>query len=499
MSLVLRDYQVKLIDDTRAALRRSKRVVAQLPTGGGKTALSTEMLKRVISKGARGMFSVHRQELIDQTMRTFAEFDLPYGVISSGFPEAPREPIQIASIDTLRARLQRNPKSIVRPDFLVVDECHHAAAGGWSFVLQHFAGCQIVGLTATPKRLDGRPLRGLFDEMVCGPSTAELIERGYLSRYRPFMPSVPDLGGVVTQMGDYNKRQLGGAMDKPAITGDAISHYLRLASGRRALAFCVSIDHSKHVVQQFREAGVVAYHLDGETNRGERREAIAAFRRGDIKVLSNVDLFGEGFDVPAAEVSIMLRPTKSLSLYLQQCGRVLRPLEGKAPAILLDHAGNIARHGLPCDEREWTLDGEVKTKKKPGEVSVKNCPRCFFVHPIGRPKCPECGFVYTKQGRDVEQKDGVLNEVVDVDERRAEQLKLALEKKGENARARSLEDLINLGRARGYREPEKWAAHLMTARGMNKLQVQNMLVAFLKEEGGPHSMKKLSELFGVKA
>ena len=470
--LELRDYQVDLIDRVRVALRSHRRVVAQLPTGGGKTALSTTMLKTVASKGFGGMFTVHRQELVDQTIRTFTEFGLPYGVISAGYKEAPRELIQIASIDTLRARLRAGWRPKIAPKLIVADECHHAAAGGWAYVLSEFADAKIIGLTATPERLDGRGLDEQFDHMECGPSTGELIRRGYLSKYRPFCPSPPDLTGAKTKMGDFVKRDIGGIMDKSSITGDAISHYLAHARDRRALVFCVSVEHSQHVVQQAKDAGIVAWHLDGETNRGERRQAITAFRRGEIKMLSNVDLFGEGFDVPAADVSIMLRPTRSKALFLQQCGRVLRPLEGKAPAILLDHAGNIHRHGLPCDEREWSLAGVDKQKGEAPAVEPKTCPKCMFTHRAGPPKCPNCGFKYDKQSREVDQVEGVLSEVVDLaalrkekKEREAAEKKAVAEKRiEENRRARTIDDLVELGKLRGYREPEKWAAHVYTAR-----------------------------------
>lgn len=476
MALTLRNYQVDLIDRVRVALRSHRSVVAQLATGGGKTALATKMLRTVSEKKAPSMFVVHRQELIDQTMRTFAEFDLPYGVISAGFTPSPHALIQIASIDTLRARLMRDPSFLVRrPKFVIWDECHHIAAAGWSFVKQQFSNSQHVGLTATPERLDGKGLRDHFDHMECGPPMEWLIDNGYLSKYRAFMPSRPDLSRVHVERGDFVKGENEAAMDRPSITGDAVSHYLQHAKGRRALAFCVSVKHSRHVVEQFNQSGIVSWHLDGETNRGERREAIAAFRRGDIKVLSNVDLFGEGFDVPAAECSIMLRPTRSLSLHLQQCGRVLRPLEGKAPAILLDHAGNLARHGFPDDHREWTLDGRDKKKAEEKEVNLKRCPKCAFAHRVGPPHCPNCGFAYEKKPREVDYVEGSLGEV-DVEAMKRERkrevsdairnaIRSAPAEASEADRMKlTLDALIAIGTARKYKSPERWAAYYLTAR-----------------------------------
>ncbi len=454
--MILRPYQTALIDDARVVLRHHNAVLMQLPTGGGKTAIATQMMATVAAKHRLGAFICHRQELVDQTVRTFSEFGVPHGIISSGYTPNPTLPIQVCSIDTLRARLLAG-RPVPKFDFLMWDEAHHVAAAGWTKVMRYFPRAKHVGLTATPERLDGKGLRAQFQAMVQGPTTAELIAAGFLTPYRAFAPSAPDLGGVHTKMGDFVRGENEAAMDRPSITGDAVGHYLRHARDKRALAFCVSVAHSQHVVEQFRGAGVVAWHLDGKTDRGVRRQAVAAFRRGEIKVLSNVDLFGEGFDVPSADASIMLRPTKSLALYLQQCGRVLRPSPGKSHALLLDHAGNIQRHGLPDDDREWSLDGRQARTKRDDEASVpvRQCPKCYACHRPA-PRCPSCGWNYELKAREVDQVDGDLAEI-DVAAQRRERL-------AEQGRADTIEGLIELGRKRGYASPEKWAAHLWTAR-----------------------------------
>ena len=456
----LRPYQTALIDACREALRGHSSVLMQLPTGGGKTAIATQMCATVAAKGRKGAFIVHRQELVDQTVRTFSEFSVPHGIISAGYAPNPTLPIQICSIDTLRARIAAG-RWMPRFDFLMWDECHHVAAAGWTKVMQHYPKAKHVGLTATPERLDGKGLRSNFQAMVQGPPTAQLIADGYLVPYRAFAPSTPDLGGVHTKMGDYVRGENEAAMDRPSITGDAVQHYLKHARDKRALAFCVSVAHSQHVVSQFKAAGVVAWHLDGKTDRGERRQAVAAFRRGEIKVLSNVDLFGEGFDVPSADASILLRPTKSLALYLQQCGRVLRPSDGKRHALLLDHAGNIARHGLPDDDREWSLDGREERRKSAGDTAppVRQCPRCYHCHRPA-PTCPACGWSYEAKARQVDEVDGTLEEIDLEAVRRAEKY----ERLQEQDKAKTLADLIAIGHKRKYQHPEKWAAHLWTAR-----------------------------------
>ena len=452
MTFALRDYQQDMIDRTRVALRTSRRVLIQSPTGSGKTALAAAMLGTASQRGSRCGFLVHRQELIDQTIATFTKVGIPFGVIAAGYSPNPFAAVQIASIDTLKNRLEK----IIPFDFLVVDEAHHASAAGWAKTIDHFSSAYVVGLSATPARLDGKGLDHIFHDIVIGPKVSWLMEQGFLADYRAFAPPPPDLAGVHTRMGDFARGELADAMDKPSITGDAVAHYLKLARDRQAVCFCISVQHSKHVADTFRAAGIMAWHLDGNTPRDDRRKAIDAYRKGDIKVLCNVDLFGEGFDLPSIDVSILLRPTKSLALYLQQVGRSLRPGVGKT-AIILDHAGNIMRHGMPDDERQWSLNGAPKSERA---TAVRNCPKCFAAHKPAL-TCPECGHDYRSDetadtGRKVEQIDGELVEIDKAVMRRRANV--------DQARAQTLDDLIELGRKRGYKNPAFWASKIWTSR-----------------------------------
>lgn len=453
MTFQARAYQDAMIDQVRVKLRTHKRVLLQLPTGGGKTVVGGKMIESAAGKGHRCFFTVHRRELIEQTVETFNDVGIRHGVIASGHPFHSLERVQICSIDTLKHRMHLVANA--PPKFIMIDEAHHVGAAGWKAVAQAFPDAFVVGLTATPERLDGKGLDDVFHDIVLGPSTAWLIGNGYLCDYRAFAPSAPDMDGVHVRMGDYVKSEASAAMDKPTITGDAISHYLKLARGKSAVCFCVSVEHSKHVAEQFRQAGVMAWHLDGGTPYGERSEAIRAFRNGEIKVLTNVDLFGEGFDLPSLVASILLRPTKSLALYLQQVGRALRTAPGKDRALILDHAGNIARHGLPDEEREWGLKGRDKKKKAGAAIDARQCPRCFALHRPA-PVCPECGHVYEGQPREVEEVAGELREIDVQTERRV--------KTAEQFAAQTIEDLIALGKKRGYRNPDAWAAHVYSAR-----------------------------------
>jgi len=454
MTITLRPYQTKIIEQTRALLREVNSVLIQAPTGAGKTALTASMLGTAAQRGHRSFFTVHRAELIDQSAAAFELAGIPYGVIAAGYRPNPLAPVQIASIDTLKHRLDR----VTAPALIVADEAHHMAAAGWARVKAAFPNARHVGLTATPWRLDGTGLGAWYDRMVRGPGVRWLIENAYLSPYRAFAPSHPDLGNVHTRGGDYVQTELAEVMGAAAIVGDAVQHYRRHAAHKRAVAFCVNIKHSQMVAAQFRAAGFVAHHLDGNTARDERRAAIKAFREGHIQVLTNVDLFGEGFDLPAIEAAILLRPTKSLSLYLQQVGRSLRTFEGKTHALILDHANNIATHGLPDDDRDWTLEDRDRRKKGAGDepnFAVRQCPKCYATHRPA-PVCPSCGHVYEAAGRKIEEIDGELREVDPEVARRA--------RAREQAQASTLDDLVRLAQTRGYKRPEAWAAHVYSAR-----------------------------------
>lgn len=351
--LTLRPYQEKLISEARQALRSTRNICLQAPTGSGKTVLMAYMLGGARDKGLRSWFIVHRVELLRQSVDEFLKFGLSVGVVSAGMPMDHGKSIQVCSIQTLVRRLDK----LAPPTFIAIDECHHATASSWSKVLHSYPDAFRVGLTATPERLDGTGLRMHFNEMIEGPTVKELIAQGYLSDYKMFAPSRVDTKGLRVRMGDYVTSDMEELVDKPTITGDAVHHYKKLCPGARALAFCISVKHSKHVCSEFNKAGIRAEHVDGTTNKQQRKESMDRFKSGETRVLTSVELFGEGVDVPAMEAAILLRPTKSLCLYLQQVGRALRPYEGKT-AIILDHVGNHERHGLPDDDREWSLDSK---------------------------------------------------------------------------------------------------------------------------------------------
>ncbi len=454
MSITLRPYQQSLIDETRKRMRDGcRRLIIQAPTGSGKTALTAAMLKAAADKGTRSWFLVHRAELVQQSEAAFRLAGLRHGIIAAGYAPDVNAPVQICSVQTLVKRLGRFP----RPDMVVSDECHHAVAGTWTKILAHAPGVYHIGLTATPVRLDGKGLSMHFDDIILGPTVNDLIARGYLADYEVYAPQLALTDGLHTRAGDYAKDEVAAMMEKPTITGDAIAHYKRLALGKRAIVFASSIKHSQAIAQQFREQQIAAAHVDGDTDRDERLRIMRAFRDGSIRVVTNVDLFGEGVDVPSIEAAILLRPTKSLGLYLQQVGRALRPSEGKQHAIIIDHVGAVRYHGLPDDPHEWTLDGVDKgSGKEKAEVGVKICPACFRAVRSVVKVCP-CGHSFAPKPREIAHVDGEL-EKVDKDAARRAARK-------EQGMARSLDELMAIGVSRyGQKNGQAWARVLWASR-----------------------------------
>lgn len=446
----LRDYQVRDRDRLREAFRRTRRVLYQLPTGGGKTVTFCDIVANAASRGKRTYVVVHRQELVSQTSEKLSAYGVPHGIVMPRITPS-HELVQICMVQTLGRRVDKLPA----PDFIVWDEGHHAAAGTWSTLIQRWPNAFHLLVTATPERLDGKGLSGFADEMVCGPSVKELTRRGFLSPVRVFTSKDQlDKTGIDIVRGDYDAAQVAERVRKSQIVGDSVKHYRELCHGAPALAFCCNIDEAQKTADQFKAAGYNAVAIDGTTETWHRKAVLAGLANGSVHVVTSCNLISEGFDCPGVVAAILLRPTRSVTLYLQQVGRALRPFAGKSHAIILDHVGNVFEHGMPDTDREWALEGRKARKRKTDDepaVSVKQCPMCFRCHEPA-PVCPECGYIY--EGRKPEKVDGVLTEMSDDDIARLEARKT---RRREEGRARSLDQLISLAAARGYKNPVKWA------------------------------------------
>lgn len=415
-TIELRDYQEKIIDDIREQWRSGKkRVVAVLPTGSGKTALSTWMLAEAKERGNKCLFLVHRKELLDQTCSEFKRQGLLFGLIKSGYKLDTFPDINIAMIPTMASRINKE-KPVPDADFVVIDECHMSRSATWTRVLEHYKGAYVLGLTATPRRLDGKGLGKLFQVIVEGPSVADLISRGHLSDFRYHASTIDiDTKSMREQMGDYHKDDVKEAMRQRRIVGNAVREYKEKCAGKQAIVFADCVENSINLRDEFLINGVDAEHADGKTKKDERDEIVERFRRGELTVLCNCNLFVEGFDVPQAQVAILMRPTKSLTRFLQSVGRVMRPFPGKPYAMIMDHVGDFRRHGLPDKVREWSLEDRKKKKRKgggDGAIAPEDvqCGACQLISPIWKVrqnsgKCPECGvdiFIVRIEGELVE-------------------------------------------------------------------------------------------------
>lgn len=445
--------QQKIIEDIREHMRRgTKRILLQSPTGSGKTIMASSMLKAAADKGLDCLFIVHRRELIKQSVKAFDKFQVRHGIVSAGFQPDYKQLVQLCSIGSLPRRLNK----IRTPKLILWDEASHCASKSWSTVFKQFPDAYHILLTATPERLDGKGLSDFADVIVSGQSIEWLIQNKRLADYDYYNPGKIDMAGVKKEMGDYSKAHSVALVDKPAITGSVVDEYVKHASGKRCLGFAITIEHSNHIVDQFKARGIPAMHLDGSTPMNIRDRVLKDFESGELKYLCNVGLFGEGFDLPGLDAVSLIRPTASLSWYLQAVGRVLRYVPGKQ-AIIIDHVGNIDRHGLPCRERKWSLEGKAGRLKNGERLApVKICKKCYGAQPAGSLVCKYCNEEFEVNPREIEEIPGELTKV--------DKEKMKLMAKQERGGARTYDDLVKLGYARGYKSPEKWAHIINQAR-----------------------------------
>jgi superfamily II DNA or RNA helicase len=467
-NIQLRPYQQQLLDDISAQFRAGHRsVLGQMPTGAGKTAVAIVAAHKAAARGKRVLFQAHTRVLIDQTAERFASAGLEFGIIMAGRSSNGR-PVQIGSVQTLARRLDK-----VQPfDLIITDECHRAMSAAYVKIFAAWPRAYQIGLSATPSRLDGRGLGDVYSALVCGPSVAELVQMGHLAPFRVFAPGQPDLSAVKTEQGDYAIGGLSAAMDKPTITGDAVEHFKRLAADRQAIVYACSIAHGGHVAEQFNEAGIVTTLLHSDLSADDQRQAIAGIRSGATQALVSIGMVNEGFDVPGVTCAILLRPTMSLVLASQQWGRANRG--GGQSAIILDHAGNTLRHGLPETPRVWSLKGRPKRSKQTVEpgIAIRHCQDCFSVYLSRITACPHCGGIAEKSSRAIEERDGELVEITP-EMAMAERIK-AMSYHAAVSAMRTVDDVHLIMKTRGYR-PGWGVRKVMELRSVDKFQACEML------------------------
>jgi superfamily II DNA or RNA helicase len=449
--MILRDYQEQATHHLRDAYREGARaVILYSPTGSGKTVMACDVVSRAVAKGSRVLFIGDSSEIIEQTSAALDQWSVPHGIIQGGRANRkPWENVHVATIQTLRNR------ELPPEDLVIVDECHLARAITWQRVIEHYraAGARLLGLSATPVRLDQKGLGKLFDRLVYCPSIIDLTDQGWLVPVRIFAPPGPDLRGVHNQAGDFNKGELSAACDKRKLVGDVIAHWLKHAPGRLTAVSAVSIVHSQHLRDEFRAAGIPAEHVDGTTPREERKRILKGLEAGAFTVLCQVDICSKGWDCKPISCLVDARPTMSLARWLQFVGRGLRisPETGKADCILLDHAGNVRKFGMPDEEREWSLDGAEGVRVKPRDTveSVRMCKQCWMAFRSSEQTCPNCGWRYTGRLNDIEHEAGELQEI----QRQRKQMAIQVwrERHPDDARRRKFDEFIRIGVERGYK------------------------------------------------
>lgn len=435
---ILRPYQSDIKNEIYAAWNAGAiNVLAVLPTGAGKTVTFSDIIHD--HQGASCAIA-HRQELVSQISLALARDRVRHRIIGpknvvklcvnihmaevGASYYDPSAPCAVAGVDTLVRRGDELAAWLQSVTLCVQDEAHHVLESNkWGTAFKMFPNAKGLGVTATPLRADGKGLGrhadGLFDTMVEGPGMRDLINMGYLTEYRVFAPpSDIDLSAVTVSQttGDFNPQKLKTAVRKSHVIGDVVKHYLKIAPGKLGVTFATDVETATDIAAQFNASGVPAAVVSAKTPDSERIALLRKFKNRELLQLVNVDLFGEGFDLPAIEVVSMARPTQSYALYVQQFGRALRLLDGKVYAIIIDHVGNVERHGLPDARREWSLDRRERRSKatKSDSIPVKTClnETCLAVYERIYAACPFCGHVTPPAARNApEFVDGDLCEL----------------------------------------------------------------------------------------
>lgn len=434
MPIKLHDYQQNLVNKARQAYKdgyKAPCIVA--PCGAGKSVMISEIARMTTDNKKRVLFLVHRKELIDQIRCTFKRNDVDLDLVEFGM------------VQTVVRRLDKTPK----PHLIITDENHHALASSYRKIYDYFSDVLLLGFTATPIRLNGSGLGDVNDILIEEVDAEWLINNGFLAPYRYHSFKLIDSSYLkLNNMKEFTNKSVDEAIGK-VIFGDIVKHYQKLAEGEQAIAYCHSVEASKKVEETFNSFGIPTAHIDAKTPKDERDNLIAKFRSKEIRILTNVDLIGEGFDVPDCSTVIMLRPTQSLSLFIQQSMRGMRFKEGKTSTII-DHVGNVHIHGLPDTKRNWTLKGKQKA-----EIKIKECEICYAVYLSDEKKCPVCGHEYIYEYEEIGSKgEKEYDPNVELQEITKDDFKFVVKDPED---CESMQELYDLAKQRGYKRG--WAYH----------------------------------------
>jgi DNA repair protein RadD len=415
----LRDYQKKAIEKIRMSFQKGhKRVLLVAPTGSGKTVVACSMIQQAMAKNSQVLFVAHRRELVKQCSKKLSEFGVDHGIIMALQSPNSYANTQISSIQTFTRRKDREGFIKPRANLIIIDEAHRSTSKSFQALINEYPEAYVIGLTATPCRTDGSGLGNIYDDLIECENIKTLTRQGFLVPSKIVAPTLPDLKGIKTVGGDYEKKSLSQKMDQPKLIGDIVMHWEKFADNRPTVVFATSIAHSKHIRNIFLNSNISAGHIDGEMDELEREEQLDLLHQGKIKVLCNCQVLTEGWDEPKVSCVILARPTKSYGLYLQMVGRSLRIYPGKKDTLIIDHAGCVYEMGFPDDEPNWALSKSVikepkEKEQQPIEKQPLTCLNCYHVYFPEKdfPSCPECEWTPTKQEKVLLIKQGRLVEL----------------------------------------------------------------------------------------
>lgn len=398
----LRDYQEELLNGLyKSMAEHNKNIMVQSPAGSGKTVTMSELTRRANTKRNRVLCIVHREEIVNQIRDTMKVNDVDWDYCEVGM------------VQTIANRIKKN--QVQKPDIIIIDEAHHALSNTYQKIMNAFPSTYIIGFTATPYRLNGQGFTDSFEDIVLGKSVKWLIEQKRLAPYEYYSIDLINHEKLKKQRGEYSQQSIEKAFSKK-IYGDVLKNYEKYAKGLKTIVYAYNVESSRRVAEQFKERGYKAYHLDGSAKTPERLEVVQKFRDGEIDILTNAELFGEGFDIPDCHCVILLRPTESLSLFIQQTMRAMRYQPNKK-AIIIDMVNNWSTHQLPDTDRDWSSYFEGKPPREKSEISVKECGAedCFNVMPSFQKVCNVCGYEFKAEEpkRNYESEEAELEEITE--------------------------------------------------------------------------------------
>lgn len=427
---MLRDYQQEVYDNLKEQLKYFKRVICQMPCRSGKSYIMYEICKDALKKNSNVLILAHRNLLLDQHRNLI------------DFPN-----VRITSRQTEVRHLGESGDVRI----ILTDECHLSAADTYKKIFDYYSNAVIIGFTATPCRLDGRSLGEIYQRIVKGPTTKFLIEYGAISPFDHYAPRLNiDMNKVKVGDGDYNQKDLEEVMLDSKIYGDIISNYEKLAKGKQAIAYCVSIKHAQEICDLFNANGYTARCIHSKIGKKERNQILEDFKDKKFTIIVSVDCISEGISLPSCEVCLMLRPTQSYALYIQQGMRALTPYPDKK-AIIIDYVGNIYRHGMVDSDEDFSLTERKRCKNPSGEpeVLVRVCKECLRTYPGTKPICPYCGADNGKTKKQIEMEEQAELERITAFEKKQKRMEVGMQD--------TFKGLVLIAKERGY--AAGWCLH----------------------------------------